>query len=154
VLLLVGIRSELSDHFCWSCPDVKGSGDVTAITAARVFALLAAVVAAFHIALAGGMPWGHLTWGGRFPGRLPNAMRVVAAASAVLIFVFALVVTIRAGIIFPEWRPMSRRVVWGVVAYSALGVLANALTPSRPERIVWLPIALAMLACSIAVALN
>jgi hypothetical protein len=54
----------------------------------------------------------------------------------------------------PGWEPVSRTLVWGVVAYCVLGVLANALTPSRWERIIWLPVVSGMLLCSILVALG
>jgi hypothetical protein len=39
-----------------------------------------------------------------------------------------------------------------VVAYCALGCLANAAMPSRRERQLWLPVVIAMLICSLAVA--
>jgi hypothetical protein len=120
--------------------------------AAAIFIALSIFAAAFQVALVAGMPWGALTWGGRFRGRLPDRMRAVAAVSAVLLLAFALVVAIRAGMFQPDWQPLSRTLVWGVVAYTALGVVANAITPSRWERIVWLPIVLMMLVCSILVA--
>lgn len=127
---------------------------MTAAAAAQVFIVLVGVVVAFQVTLAGGMPWGHLTWGGKFAGRLPGYMRAVALLSAVLLLVFALVVGVRAGFLFPEWQLRSQPVMWGIVTYSALGVLANTLTPSRWERIVWLPVTLAMLVCSIIVAVS
>jgi hypothetical protein len=42
----------------------------------------------------------------------------------------------------------ARLATWGVVVYSALGVLANAATPSAPERALWLPVALLMVVTS------
>ena len=42
--------------------------------------------------------------------------------------------------------------IWIVVGYSGLGVLANAATPSKWERVLWLPVALGLLATSVAVA--
>jgi hypothetical protein len=119
---------------------------------ALVFGALALLAAGFQLALALGMPWGTLTWGGRFPGRLPGYMRGVAVISAALLATFALVVAVRAGLLLPEWRPLSRSVIWVVVGYSALGVVAHAVTPSPKERRLWLPIVLMMLACSVAVA--
>jgi hypothetical protein len=127
---------------------------MTATVAAHAFAALAVLAAAFHVALAAGAPWGRLTWGGRFPGRLPGSMRGVAVLSAALLVAFALAVAVRAGVLWPSWQPTSRKLVWGVVAYCALGVLANAFTPSRWERIVWLPVVAAMLVCSTIVALS
>lgn len=120
--------------------------------AALLFCALAVLAAGFQMALALGMPWGTLTWGGRFPGRLPGSMRGVAVISAALLLTFALVVAVRARMVLPEWEPLSQIVIWVVVGYSALGVVANAVTPSPKERLLWLPVVLMMLACSVAVA--
>ncbi len=120
--------------------------------AAHLFTILVMIVIAFQIALAMGAPWGHLTWGGRFPGQLPSRMRRIAIFSAVLLAVFALVVEARAGVLFPEWRGLSNILIWVVVGYCALGAVMNAITPSKWERIVWLPVVLGMLVCSLVVA--
>lgn len=79
-------------------------------------------------------------------------MRGAAVVSALLMVGFALLVRARAGLATPRWRARARRPVWFVVAYCALGVVANAVTPSPWERILWLPIVAAMLACSLIVA--
>lgn len=122
--------------------------------AARIFTALVFLVAIFQVALALGAPWGKLTWGGRFPGQLPGYMRGVAIISAVLLIACALVVVIRAGALLPEGQPVSRKLVWVVVAYCVLAVVANTFTPSRWERIVWLPVVLTMLICSLIVAMS
>ena len=120
--------------------------------AASVFTVLAVLVAVFQFALAVGMPWGKLTWGGRFAGRLPVYMRGVAVVSIALLAAFAAIVAVRAGMLWPSFQPLSRILVWCVVGYCGLGVIANAITPSRAERLLWLPVAVAMLVCSITVA--
>ena len=122
--------------------------------AAHLFTLLAAIVIAFQIALAMGMPWGHLTWGGKYPGQLPEAMRAVAIFSVALLTVFALIIETRTGVLFPVWKSKSRVLVCLVVAYCALGVVMNAITPSFWERMIWLPVVLAMLVCSFVVAVE
>jgi hypothetical protein len=119
---------------------------------AHLFTFLIVVVFAFQIALAVGVPWGHLTWGGRFPGQLPVPMRGAALLSAVLLVAFAVVVETRAGVLLSNWRRFSRLLVWVVVAYCALGVVANAITPSYWERIIWLPVVVVLLVCSSIVA--
>jgi hypothetical protein len=128
--------------------------DVSAAVAASVFAVLALLVAAFQLALAAGMPWGKLTWGGKFPGTLPVYMRAVAVTSAVLAVAFGLTVAIRAGILLREWQPISRKLIWVVVAYCAIGVVANAATPSGSERRVWLPVVFVMLVSGLIVAMS
>jgi hypothetical protein len=127
---------------------------MTGAAAAISFSGLALAAAVFQLALAAGMPWGQLAWGGKFAGILPRHMRVIAAASAALLAGFALIVSIRAGVLWPQCQPISRRLIWAVVAYCALGVVANAATPSRWERRVWLPVVCVMLLSSLIVGMS
>lgn len=120
--------------------------------AAYVFSVLALVVAAFQAALAVGTPWGNLTWGGRHPGKLPLAMRIVALLSGVLMLGFAAVVLSRAGLTMTGMGSFPRGGIWVVAAYCVFGVAGNSLTRSRWERTLWLPVTLLMLASSLIVA--
>ena len=120
--------------------------------AAKVYVVLTALVVAFQLALSAGAPWGALTMGGRYPGQLPAPMRGTALASAVLLAGMAGVVAARAGFGLPGWRRAARRLIWGVVAYGAVGVGLNAATPSAPERALWLPVACALAGCALLVA--
>ena len=122
--------------------------------AAHIFTLCAVGVIAFQVALVGGAPWGALTQGGGAPGVLAVQARAVAAVSAVLLSVMPCIVLARAGLLTAPWAPRLARLVWLVVAYCALGVLANAATPSPAERQLWLPVVLVMLVCSLRVALS
>jgi hypothetical protein len=112
--------------------------------AAQLYAVLSAGVIAFQLALVAGAPWGHLTQGGQRPGPLPAAQRGVAVVSALLLLAAAGVVGSRAGLWDARPRPWAARGTWGVVAYLAVGVVLNALTPSAAERALWLPVTLAM----------
>ena len=123
-----------------------------ATIAARVFLVLTGVVVAFQLALVAGAPWGELTMGGAFPGRLPPRMRFAALGSAVLLAAFGAIVAARAGLALPGWERASRRLIWAVVAYAVVGVVLNAATPSAGERAVWLPVALVLAACALVVA--
>lgn len=123
-------------------------------TSSRVFGVAALLVVAFQLALVLGAPWGGLTWGGRFPGVLPPAMRALAGVSVLLLLGFLWVVRARAGLLGSRAQRRSRAAIWGVVAYSALGLLANAVTPSVWERRLWLPVVVMMLATSLRVALT
>lgn len=118
------------------------------LLAAWLYALLCGVLVAFQLALAGGAPWGHLTQGGRHPGVLDGKGRAMALGSAVLLAVMALAVLSAAGLslTWPRWT------FWAALAVTALTTLANAATPSAPERRLWLPVALAMLASALVVA--
>jgi hypothetical protein len=127
-------------------------GQVVTALAAWLFATLVVVVVFFQLALAAGMPWGALAWGGRFTGRLPAYMRAVSVVSVFVLLLLGVIVLVRAGVIWPGWQPISRPAAWGVVAYSAIAVGLNAITPSRWERMAWLPVAIVMLLCSMVVA--
>jgi hypothetical protein len=122
--------------------------------AAHLFTVLTSIIIVFQIALVLGAPWGHLTWGGRFPGQLPMSMRGVAIFSAVLLMAFAVIVETRAGVWLLNWQRLSQKLIWVVVAYCTLGVVANAITPSPWERIIWLPVVVVLLVCSLVVAMH
>jgi len=122
------------------------------IIAARIFATLTFGAILFQIALATGMPWGEFAWGGYYPGSLPNNMRVASVVSAFILLALCLVVLIRAGYILTIWQPVSRKLVWVVVAYCGLGVIANAITPSFWERVIWLPVLIICFTSSLVVA--
>jgi len=122
--------------------------------AAVVFAVVAAGVVVFQIALACGAPWGAYAMGGAFPGRFPPAMRVAAVLQAVLLVAIVSVVLSCAGLALPAWREASSWLIWGVVAFSAVSVVLNAITRSSGERRIWAPVAVVMLVCSLTVALT
>lgn len=122
--------------------------------AAYVFNTAVVVVILFQLALAFGAPWGELTWGGRYPGTLPAYMRGVCILSALLLLMFALVVSVRGGLFLSNWRRTSNKLIWVVVAYCALNVIANSITPSYWERALWLPVALLLLVSCIVVVKN
>jgi hypothetical protein len=122
--------------------------------AALVFAALTTGVVAFQIALALGAPWGKYAMGGRSPGRFPPAMRVAAVGQAVLLAVIAIVVLSDARLWLPQLALMFPWLIWLVVAFSAVSVVLNVLTPSARERRIWAPVTIAMLVSSIIVALT
>lgn len=108
-----------------------------------LFAVLAAVVVAFHLAMILGAPWGALTMGGRWPGVLPARARVLSAASAVLTLGMAAVL----------WREGPGWALWGVVGLMLVSVVANAATRAEGERRLWLPVSLAMFLAAVSVAI-
>ena len=114
---------------------------------ANIFTALTGGTVAFQLALVAGAPWGALTQGGRVKGVLPGPARLVALFSAALLLGFIWIVRARAGT-----PSRCRRAIWAVVAYCALGVVANAATPSPAERALWLPVVAIMLVTSLHVA--
>lgn len=77
-------------------------------------------------------------------GALPGPQRAVALGSVGLLLVAAFVIGSRAGLWGARWRAGAAKGCWVVVAYLALGVVLNAITPSAAERALWLPVTLAM----------
>lgn len=125
-----------------------------AVLAALLFSVCTAGVALFQWAVAAGAPWAHLTMGGHYAStsnRLPIGVRIACVLQSALLIAMAAGLYRYAIGTLPESWPNS--LVWGVVAFSALSVLANAATPSAPERKLWLPVTIVMLASSLTVAL-
>jgi hypothetical protein len=120
--------------------------------AAYSFSAIAFLAVAFHGALALGMPWAELSWGGQYSGRLPAAMRVASVASAAILVLLALVVLVRAGLLLPRWHSLSQKLIWVVVTYCGVAVLAHIFTPSKWERIVWLPMVVVLFITALVVA--
>jgi len=116
--------------------------------AAYVYAIVAIGVVAFQLALAAGAPWGEYAMGGAIKGQFPPELRVAALIQAALLAGFALVILARAGVISPRWSRISRWLAWVVVAFSAVSLILNLITPSASERALWAPVTLIMLISS------
>jgi hypothetical protein len=122
--------------------------------AAIVYAVVALGIVAFQVALAAGAPWGEFAMGGAFPGQFPPALRIAALVQAALLVGMALVVLARAGVLLHGWSRVSRWLVWFVVAFSALSLVLNLITPSAGERAIWAPTAFLLLLSSALVAFD
>jgi hypothetical protein len=95
---------------------------------------------------------GEFTLGGRWKGRLPPKIRLIPIASLALLVFFCMVILARVELALPALYELSRPFTWFVVFYNALGVMANAITPSKRERALWPPIVLLMFVLSLVVA--
>lgn len=114
--------------------------------AAMLFVLPALYTVIFQLAVTFGAPWGHLTLGGRWPGALPPPIRLLSFLQALLAVAMIVAVLDRGGVIalgWPDWA------YYATVAMCALSTLANAATPSKPERRLGLPIAALMLVTAV-----
>jgi hypothetical protein len=127
--------------------------DVTAI-AAIIFSVVIGGGVAFQMALALGAPWGSYAMSGKYPGRLPPAMRVGAVVQGLLLGLMAMVVLSRAGLALSHWAQAFVWLTWIVVGISGISLVLNAITPSAGERRIWVPVALVLLAASLTVALT
>lgn len=122
--------------------------------AALTFTVFAAIGALFQLALACGVPWGSLAMGGRFPGKFPPVMRLLAFVQMGILAGFALIVLSAANVILLEWSAISRSAIWIVVTFCMLSVIANLATPSKWERRIWAPVAVILVVSVMAVALK
>lgn len=120
---------------------------------AYIFTFLSGVVIIFQLCLAAGMPWGEASMGGKFPGKYPPKMKLVAIINILVLSFFTAIVLSRADIVLPQMRSFSEKAIWGVAFFSLTGTIMNTITPSRIERI-WAPVALIQLITSILVALS
>ena len=117
------------------------------IAAALVFVLLAAL-AVFQVALVAGAPLGRFAWGGGSVV-LPTGLRIGSAVSVVSYFVIAWLV----------WRAVAQPEhaepwMWILTAFFGLGVVMNAASRSRPERLVMTPTALVLAVSCLVIALG
>lgn len=106
-------------------------------------AILATVLflgmAAFQASLALGAPLGAHVLGGRYPGSLPNRVRVFSAVAAAVLTGFALVILARAGAI--GWPAGATGLLapasWAIAAFLVLNTLGNLASKSRLERTIF-----------------
>jgi hypothetical protein len=126
--------------------------DVAALAALAYLAGTLLVVS-FQIALALGAPWGAYAVGGRFPGRFPPSLRLLALVQAVVLGLLGLVVASAAGLADMRLSAELYWLMWLVVVLAALSLVMNAASRSPGERRLWVPVASVMLASSLVVAL-
>ncbi len=120
---------------------------------AIIFTVLTGIVIIFQGCLAAGVPWGEASMGGRYPGKYPPKMRVVAVLNMLILGFMAAVVLSEAGLMFPLLNPISRIGIWVIVVFFVMGTIMNSISPSKIERI-WAPVALIQLITSLIVAIS
>ncbi|MDO6563530.1 hypothetical protein Q4488_09060 [Amphritea sp. 1_MG-2023] len=125
---------------------------IDSTTAASIFSFLATVVMLFQLALALGAPWGEMAMGGKFPGRFSPKLRISALVQLLLLALMALIVLIRAGLVFSELFELSKSVIWFVVALCVVSAILNTITPSKKERMLWSPVTIILVICAVVVA--
>ena len=123
------------------------------VVAAVLGVVVLGVLTVFQLALAGGAPWGRLAWGGSHRV-LPTGLRVGSVVSVLVYAAVALVLLQGAGAVglVPE-RAVSVA-LWVLTGYFTLGVVMNAVSRSRPERMVMTPVALVLAVVCLVLALH
>ncbi len=91
---------------------------------------------------------GRLVWGGQH-ATLPRKLRIGRAVSLALYLAIALVLIPRT---FDPGSSLVRTATWAIFGYFVLGIAMNAISHSRPERLVMTPTCVEPAACSLALA--
>lgn len=118
-----------------------------------VFSALTSIVILFQLGLAAGMPWGAASMGGKYPGKYPPNMRVVAGINALVLAGMIVIAWARAGRLFPELESIASVGIWVLVVFFGIATLMNTITPSKIERI-WAPVAFGQMVTSLIVAMT
>ncbi|WP_136708896.1 hypothetical protein [Agromyces sp. H66] len=124
---------------------------MSAVVAVLATVILAAL-AVLQVLVAAGRPYGRLVWGGQHEV-LPTRLRIGSAVSVVLYAGFATLLLWRAGLLWPV-TPVVDVATWVLFGYLALGVVVNAISRSRAERLVMTPVAAVLAACALVVAIG
>ncbi|MGV3490974.1 MAG: hypothetical protein ACO1OG_06590 [Devosia sp.] len=121
--------------------------------AAWTATVLLAGLSLFQLALAGGAPIGRFAWGGGHDV-LPPRLRIGSLVSILIYAVISAVLLARAGVW--SWLPadIAGPLAWGIAGYFGLGIVLNFISRSPPERAAMTPLAAALCALSVVVALG
>ena len=138
-------------------PPARSRGNAARIAAVRGVIMIAAVLACAVLAglavfqglLVAGAPLGRFAWGGQHRV-LPTGLRIGSVVSIAVYLLCALVLVAAA-----RQRNGSADVAaWVLTGWFALGIGLNAISRSRPERLVMTPVAVLLAGCCLVVALG
>ena len=122
-------------------------------TSAIIFTVFTGIVIIFQGCLAAGLPWGEASMGGKYPGKYPPKMRIVAVINMILLGFFTMVVLSEAELLFPILKSISGIGIWVIAVFFLIGTVMNTITPSKIERI-WAPVAAIQFVTSLIIAFN
>lgn len=110
------------------------------VTKCRLVAGACLGIAGFQVALAAGAPLGAISWGGQHQGVLPDQLRVASIGSGVVWAGFGGALLVSAS------RPSkgTSRLLWAICALTAAGAVTNLASQSTVERMLWVPVPLAI----------
>lgn len=124
------------------------------ILAAAIYTSLTLFAILFQFALVLGAPWGELAMSGKWKGKLPTSIRLSLIPQILLLISTVVIVWIHTGVIMQEYYNFSLKAIWFVIGLNTLAAILNTITPSKKERMLWAPITLMQLACSLIVAIT
>jgi hypothetical protein len=126
---------------------------VVIMTAAVVSLVLLGALAVFQGLLVAGLPLGRFAWGGQNEV-LPAGLRIGSAVSIVLYAGFAVLILHAAGALELLPGGFSGVAIWVLTAYFLLGIVMNAVSRSRPERLLMTPVVALLAVCCLALAVG
>lgn len=115
--------------------------------------LILAALAILQAALISGAPIGQFAWGGQHKV-LPTKLRIGSVVAIVLYILFALLLMDKAGLIDVVSDSVANIGIWVVTVYLISGVLLNAISRSKSERLVIAPVTLVLAISFLVVALS
>src|SRR4051794_37286750 len=121
------------------------------MTAAVVSLVLLGALAVFQGLLAAGLPLGRFAWGGQ-NDVLPAGMRIGSVVSIVLYTAFAVLILQAAGALDLLPDGVAAGAIWVLAGYFVLGIAMNAVSRSRPERLVMTPVVAVLAAACLVLA--
>lgn len=92
-----------------------------------------------QILLIAGLPLGSIAWGGQHRV-LPRRLRIAAVVAIMLYVGFAALLMSRAGLLPGGSLPVVIVGTWILFAYCAASIVLNAISRSRNERLVQIPV--------------
>ena len=110
-------------------------------------------LAVFQALLVAGRPLGRFAWGGQHD-ILPTGLRVGSAVSIALYGGIAVLMLCAAGAMDVFSDGFVDVAVWVLTGYFALGIGMNAISRSRPERLVMTPVVLVLAVVCLVLALQ
>lgn len=120
---------------------------------AWIVVLALGLVSLFQIALIAGAPMGEYAFGGQNPGKLPTKFRIGS------VFTLAIYVGIIGHMlaqlgILPKMLPagLNSAANWAIFGLNLLSLVMNAISRSKKERDMWVPVALLLSVASYFVA--
>ncbi len=119
---------------------------------ALLASLLLAGLAVFQGLLVAGAPLGRFAWGGQNEV-LPANLRIGSAVSIALYAAFAVLILQAAGALSVLPDGFVDVAIWVLTGYFALGIVMNAISRSRPERLLMTPVVAVLAAGCLVIAL-
>lgn len=122
--------------------------------AAIILCVLLGALAIFQLLLILGVPIGRFAWGGQHDV-LPAKLRVGSAVSILIYSIFVVITLERAQLIdIIPGDTFETVAMWVLTGYFALGIVMNAISRSKPERMVMVPTTIVLTVLSLIVALG